>query len=231
MPTVDGVAAARTLLTYTNITPGYCLHYVWRAYAAHGATSSQSYPTALSAWEASSLQHRGDMNPPAGVPVYLGARAGSNAGDVMISQGGGWCSATDWPRNGVTGTVSIPQRMAQTGRPYLGWTEDILGNLIAQVAPNPGPEPDGEDDDMPRNSGFRYLESSPANTWTYLVCNTGSGWYHEFGNGPGAGVVDGSYLNPVAAAFDTPSWATISESHAENIKRALDLVLAQGNAR
>lgn len=225
MPTVDGVAAAHTLLSFTRVTPGYCLYYVWQAYKAHGATSSATYPTAYSAWQASAYKHAGDYNPPAGVPVYLGPRSGSNAGDVMISLGGGKCAATDWPHNGVTGVCTIAQRMAQTNRPYLGWTEDILGNPIAQVRPTPTPTPDDEeDDDMPRNSGFRYPNSTPPNTVTYLVCNGGSGWYHEFSNGPGAGNADGSYINPVAVAFDTPNWASITESHANAIKRSLDLV-------
>lgn len=146
MAVVDGVAASNTLLTYTNITPGYCLHYVWLAYQAHGATSSSSYPTAYSAWLASSSQHPGDMSPPPGFPVYLGPRAGSNAGDVMISRGGGLCSATDWPYNGVTGIVSIQDRMRQTGRPYLGWTSDFLGNTIAGGSQPPA-EP-GEEEEM-----------------------------------------------------------------------------------
>ncbi len=133
---VDGNAAAQTLLTYSDIDPGYCLHYVWTAYKENGAQSDGGYyPTAYSAWEASEYQHPGDLNPPAGVPVYLGPRSGSSAGDVMISLGGGQCAATDWPYNGVTGVCTIDQRMDQTNRPYLGWTEDILGYPVAQGQP------------------------------------------------------------------------------------------------
>ena len=128
---VDGDAAAQTLLGYRTCDPGFCLRYVWDAYEAHGATSNESFPTAYSAWLGSAGQHPGDWNPPSGVPVYLGPKASSQAGDVMISLGGGWCAATDWPYNGVIGTCTIQDRVNQTGRPYLGWTETILDYPIA----------------------------------------------------------------------------------------------------
>lgn len=136
MPAVDGLAAAALMQSWDTCRPGYCLHYVWTAYKAQGARSDGDYPTALSAWLGSSQQVPGDMNPPAGFPVYLGARAGSNAGDVVISLGDGMAVATDWPRNGVIGVCSIRQRIAQTGRPYLGWTRDILGNPIFTTPPD-----------------------------------------------------------------------------------------------
>jgi hypothetical protein len=136
---VDGMAAANTLLSYTNINPGYCLHYVWTAYAAHGAWSNETYPTAYSAWLGSSGQHPGDRNPPEGVPVYWGPRSNSSAGDVVISIGNGRVAATDWPYNGRTGTCTIDEREKQIGRPYLGWTDNMLGNPILQVQPKPEP--------------------------------------------------------------------------------------------
>lgn len=131
---VDGIAAGRTLLGYRTCKPGLCLYYVWIAYKAHGATADGSYPTALSAWEASPGKHF-DRNPPAGVPVYFGAKPSSSAGDVVISLGGGRVAATDWPQYGVIGECTIDQRQAQIGRPYLGWTDNILGYPIKQVAP------------------------------------------------------------------------------------------------
>lgn len=128
---VDGVAAANYLLGMSSVTPGYCLKYVWQSYQAQGAVSDgKYYPTAYSAWQQSSQQVPGDRNVPAGFPVYLGPRAGSSAGDVVISLGGGMVAATDWPHNGVTGKCSLTQRINQTGRPYLGWTRDILGAAI-----------------------------------------------------------------------------------------------------
>lgn len=130
MPTVDGLAAAALMQTWKTCDPGYCLRYVWAAYAAQGATSAASYPTALAAWNASKGKVPGDRNPPAGFPVYWGEKPGSAAGDVVISLGGGRVVATDYPGWGVIGTCTIDQRQAQIGRPYLGWTTDILGNPI-----------------------------------------------------------------------------------------------------
>lgn len=124
---VNGRAAAQTLLSFRNITPGMCLHYVWQAYKQHGARVDGSWPTAYAGWFASPGKHEGDRNPPAGVPVWFGPRSGSAAGDVVISLGGGRVAATDYPGWGQTGSCTIAERQAQIGRPYLGWTETILG--------------------------------------------------------------------------------------------------------
>ncbi|WKW87075.1 lysin A [Microbacterium phage Nicole72] len=125
---VNGMAAANTLLAMDRVTPGYCLMYVWQAYKAHGAVSDgKYYPTAYSAWTQGHGHHPGDWNPPAGVPVYFGPRPGSDAGDVVISMGGGRCAATDWPYNGVTNETTLAARQRQINRPYLGWMDNILG--------------------------------------------------------------------------------------------------------
>jgi lysozyme family protein len=55
------------------------------------------------------------------------------AGDVCISVGGGRVACTDYPGWGQVGTCTIDQRIAQTGRTYLGWTEDFLGNTTVSV--------------------------------------------------------------------------------------------------
>lgn len=125
---VNGMAAAQTLLNMGSVRPGYCLHYVWQSYKAHGAVSDgKYYPTAFSAWEQASGRHPGDWSPPPGVPVYFGPKPSSNAGDVVISMGGGRCAATDWPYNGVTNETTLAARQRQIGRPYLGWVDNILG--------------------------------------------------------------------------------------------------------
>lgn len=131
---VDGVAAANTLLSWGTCRPGLCLYYVWQAYKAHGASAEGSYPTALDAWHGSPGQHY-DRNPPAGVPVYFGAKPTSSAGDVVISLGGGRVAATDWPVYGVIGVTTIAERQAQINRPYLGWTDNILGYPVLQAQP------------------------------------------------------------------------------------------------
>lgn len=132
---VDGVAAARTLQSFTNIKGGYCLHYVWQAYKANGASTGRSAGTAYEAWQRSDGQHADDRNPPAGVPVFWGPKASSAAGDVVISLGGGRVAATDYPNYGVVGTCTIDQRERQIGRPYLGWTEAIFDQRISYGQP------------------------------------------------------------------------------------------------
>ena len=130
MPTVDGVAALQTFQSYSNMTPGRCLLYTWLAYKAHGATSSTTYATAMDAYNATGDRHT-DKNPPAGVPVWFGANSSSSAGDVGISAGNGMVSAvwySGWH------TVSIDQRAAETGRPYLGWTGRFMTDNVIQYA-------------------------------------------------------------------------------------------------
>ncbi|WP_295787522.1 hypothetical protein [uncultured Microbacterium sp.] len=153
---VDGVAAAQTLLSYRDIKGGMCLFYVWTAYKTHGARADGSYGTALEGWYGSPGKHAGDWNPPAGVPVWFGAKSSSSAGDVVISLGGGRVACTDYPVYGVVGSCTIAERQRQIARPYLGWTETILGAPIAFAgAPAPAeappvliPAPPLEQDDM-----------------------------------------------------------------------------------
>lgn len=159
MSDVNGHAAADTMASWSKNTPGLCLYYVWIAYKEHGATSAVTYPTAYSAFLATQRRHY-DYNPPKGVPVWLGQRGSSGvaaAGDVCISLGGGRVICTDWPVNGVIGSCTIQERIAQTGRPYLGWSEDFLGNNVLPaepadvgVEPFPAPTetPSEEEDDM-----------------------------------------------------------------------------------
>lgn len=81
-----------------------------------------------------------------------------------------------------------------------------------------------EDEDMPKNSGFYYTTGTGRDTKTVvLICNTGSGFESEYSNGPKA---NGKYNNPVAVAFETGSYAPITESHADVIKRSLAQVRA-----
>lgn len=153
---VDGIAAGRTLLSYRNIQAGMCLHYVWQAYKAHGASVSGSWPTAYAAWLSTPGKHPGDRNPPAGVPVWWGRRNGDGgtpndrAGDVVISLGGGRVACTDYPGWSQTGSCTIAERERQIGRPYLGWTETILGYPIDQAQPASGGNatPFPQEDDM-----------------------------------------------------------------------------------
>lgn len=144
---VDGTAAAQTLLNFGTLRHhGACLHYVWQAYKAHGASTGRSAYTALQAWERTEGQH-GDRNPPPGVPVWFGARPGSAAGDVVISLGDGRVVATDYPRFGVVGVCTIDERQRQINRPYLGWTDHIFDQPISYPAPAHQEEDDMFDDE------------------------------------------------------------------------------------
>lgn len=100
---------------------------------------------------------------------------------------------------------------------------------LASVGSKPLPTPveEEEEPDMARNSGIYYERKNPANgkvTIVYNVHNTVSGFEHEFSNGEGGGALPGSYVNPLAQAFDTPSWAKVTEGHARVIKAALAAV-------
>src|SRR5690606_17489360 len=89
--------------------------------------------------------------------------------------------------------------------------------------PLPTPKPE-EQDDMAKNSGVYYDRKNPANgkiTTVYLVFNSDSGWAHEFSNGEGNGPMPGEDNNALAKALDTPSWAKITEGHANVIKAGL----------
>ena len=114
------------MINFGTWRAGYCLEAVWQAYKRHGASTGRSAATAYIGWQKSDGKHEGDRNPPAGVPVWWGPKAGNNAGDVVISLGDGRVVATDWPRNGVIGITTIDARTKQIGRPYLGWTERIF---------------------------------------------------------------------------------------------------------
>lgn len=95
-----------------------------------------------------------------------------------------------------------------------------------QSTPTSAPEPQSEEDDMPKNSGVYYDRKNPDGTTStvYLVFNTGSGFQHEFSAGPGKGNMNPAYNNALAKALDTPSWAKVTEGHARVIKRGLAAV-------
>lgn len=136
MGKINGAAAAAWLRAQGSLAHhGACLHYVWLAYKAQGAATGRHAGTALEAWSKTEGRHPGDRNPPAGVPVWFGERAGSAAGDVVISLGDGMVVATDYPRYGVVGVCTIAERGAQIGRPYLGWSESIFDQPIAFTTP------------------------------------------------------------------------------------------------
>ncbi|QDH93282.1 endolysin [Microbacterium phage Cressida] len=89
------------------------------------------------------------------------------------------------------------------------------GNTTPPTTPKP-------EEAIDMNSGVYYENGK--NTLVYLVFNTDSGWFHEFGNGPGNGPMPGDYNNALARALGTPSWAKVTKGHADVIKRGLSAV-------
>jgi hypothetical protein len=134
---VDGVAAAKTLLSFKTCDPGFCLFYVWKAYKANGAHGTFEATTAFKGWQGSQGRHEGNRHPPPGVPVFWGAKLdGSNSlGDVVISTGDGKIVATDFPSNGTISETTIDKRQQQIAREYLGWADNIMGAKIGLAVP------------------------------------------------------------------------------------------------
>lgn len=112
--------------------------------------------------------------------------------------------------------------------PREAWHYDFkIGTATAGAGSAPIDNESEESDEM-ANSGFIYTKTVGGKTSTiYLIANTDSGCYHEYGNGPGNGVMPPAYNNGVAAAFRTPAFETITEGHAGVIKAACERVLAR----
>lgn len=163
----DGRKAHGILLGYEPLSKhGYCWYYVWRAYAAAGASTSMgSTPTALAAWNVTQGRHPGDWNPPAGAAIWLGKRYDGNAdGDVFIAgEYDGDHAATDQPSWGQTGTTSIRARMNLTGREYLGWSDHVLDCPITTGGTVPPVNPETEElTDM-------FIAIDPSNGWWLVI--------------------------------------------------------------
>lgn len=167
MPTVSGDQAiswmrGRIPLGSKANVPGSCLNTCWRAYGSHDSIGPHAgqYPNAVDGWNYATKRHPGDMNPPAGFPVFFGVSptrtdANAKAGDVMVSAGGGFLIGTDVGGAGRIGTISVAARARAISRPYLGWTEDFLGYDVVStafsssdstpIAPPASTTPEGDD--------------------------------------------------------------------------------------
>lgn len=126
---------------YLNLMSGYaglCLRWTRLVLGAPPLA-----PTAYAAWLSSTTKHRGDRNPPYGVPVFWSAgRTGryAGAGHVAVSLGGGWVKSTSWPSGSSIGVTGITNIERAWGRTYLGWTETLNGRRI-YWPPEPAPTP------------------------------------------------------------------------------------------
>jgi hypothetical protein len=208
----DGQRAHDILLSYAPLSKhGYCWYYVWQAYAAAGASTGMgSTPTALAAWNVTQGRHEGDWNPPPGAAIWLGRRYDGNSdGDVFIAgQYDGDHAATDYPGWGQVGRCSIQQRISQTGREYLGWSDHVLDCPIVLGG---APVPPNHDE-----KGVTMFIAVIAGAW-YLVIPQGA-------NKPRAIVLDGNSQNAASAANEAvvPRFSFNDEWSIEALRGAVD---------
>ena len=152
-----------------------------------------------------------------GTPLEVGSYVCRNAG-WGEAPGTGWSGPHDhFVISDFPDAAHTPSRPVYDPRPF------ILNALSAASGgggtPLPAPvTPEEEEDDMPRTSGFSYTRSADKVN-VFLIVNYGSGAYHEYSG------TDGGYNNAVAAAFDTNSFAKITEGHANVIKASCERLL------
>lgn len=114
---------------------GMCEKFVRSCY---GFTAKHA--SARIAWEKSGGKHHGDMNAPAGVPVFWDILSGRNApyDHIAISIGGGWCISTSAGPGGTVAKVRISDLTRRWGMKYRGWAE-IYHGVRVYNAPKPAP--------------------------------------------------------------------------------------------
>jgi hypothetical protein len=124
----QAVAAANA--SFVN-TPRYCARWTRSMFGvpALGDFDGDTAADAEDMWKAATLPHPGDVNPPAGVPVFYGGGSSDN-GHAAVSLGGGMIRSTDARGAGRVGTVALDFPTTSWGMPYLGWTEDLYGHAI-----------------------------------------------------------------------------------------------------
>lgn len=126
----------RALASTVNV-PATC--YLWTrtmvGSASVGDVDRDGDADAVDGWQATRHRHPGDRNPPAGVPVFwAGGRNGY--GHAAISLGGGKIRSTDAGGSGRVDTVDLGWCERTWGLHYLGWADDLNGEVIP---PSPAP--------------------------------------------------------------------------------------------
>jgi hypothetical protein len=123
-------AVKSALASFVN-TPRFCARWTRSQYGvvAQGDFDRDGAADAEDMWKAASLRHPGDLEPPAGVPVYYGGGSQDN-GHVAVSLGGGMIRSTDARGAGRVGTVPLDFPTREWGMPYLGWSGDLYGHGI-----------------------------------------------------------------------------------------------------
>lgn len=129
--------AVRNALTVKTYPVGMCARFTREQFGvpALGDFDGDGDADAVDMWQACKIRNEGDINPPAGVPVFWsGGRKGH--GHAAVSLGDGLVRSTDAWAAGLVGSVPLTEVTRRWGMPYLGWTEDLYGHEI--------PDPEGD---------------------------------------------------------------------------------------
>lgn len=134
-------AVQRALASKTCV-PGKCQAWTRQLYNAPavGDVDKDGDSDAVDGWrsEPEETKHRGDYNPPRGVP--LAWKGGSSGfGHRAISLGERKVRSIDVNGPGTVGTVDIKWFERNWDMEYIGWSETISGILIPKVVRPPAP--------------------------------------------------------------------------------------------
>ncbi|KTR08278.1 hypothetical protein [Curtobacterium luteum] len=165
MPSIDVTSAPDRFLTMSvdgyapgRNRPGNCAR--WTYFAIGGVPNTTPLPSAIAAWENAPKQHRhpiidGKTRIPRGMVIALGPTSGPRwagdknwmYGDVFTADGDGVGYDSGGPATdslaglGVIGRITIRQRIAQTGRPLLGFLSSYGGWNLTTKAQTFTPSP------------------------------------------------------------------------------------------
>ena len=126
---------------------------------------------------------------------------------------------------GSTGTASTGPHVCITCASGAGGVFGVVGLVFdpyPYILKHSTDAPTGQkaDGNMARNTGIYWKSESQPNTFIYATFNAESGFWADFSNGSGHGPMPSDYNNALAGAMDTPSWAKVTESHANVIRAA-----------
>ncbi|WRS30610.1 hypothetical protein U6G28_02670 [Actinomycetaceae bacterium MB13-C1-2] len=215
-----------------RVWAGWCL-----SLARQVARAPAREATAWDAWMAVKHRH-GPGEPIPNVPVILWLSHWNtyngtykNWGHVVYWIPGRGFLSSPGSGYGQEWLSSVAAVIARFGGAYVGWSEDISTQRVAQlVADAPAPQSASsstnqstEEEEQAMLRGLTYT-TADGKSRMYMLFNPVSGFYSEFSNGAGRGPMPGSYINPIAQNWETKSWPTVTAAHAARLKADLDKV-------